>query len=191
MKAMTQRAGPSAWQTTNASARDRDRLYRDAAAAFSGAVARMARGYEADPEAARDLEQEMHVALWRSLETYRGEAKLSTWVWRVAHNTGARHVESRTRHKRSAALVPLEAVEMASGQAGPEAETDRALTLERLYTLVHALKPADRQVMLLYLEDLDAGTIAEITGLSSGAVATRVHRIKSALAAQFETGEAP
>lgn len=188
---MAQHAGPAAHRPTKASTPDRNALYGQAASAFSGAMARMARGYEANPEAARDLEQEMHVALWRSLEAFRGEAKLSTWVWRVAHNTGARHVESRTRHKRSAALVPLEAVEMASGQAGPEAETDRALTLERLYTLVHALKPADRQVMLLYLEDLDAGTIAEITGLSSGAVATRVHRIKSALAAQFENGEAP
>lgn len=172
------------------SARTREALYEEAASAFSGAIARMARGYEADREAARDLEQDMHVALWRSFEHYRGEASLSTWVWRVAHNTGASHVESRTRAKRNGALVPIADIELASGQAGPEADTDRILTLERLYALVHALKPADRQVMLLYLEDLDAGTIAEITGLSPGAVATRIHRIKAALAARFENGDA-
>ena len=170
---------------------DRDVLYAEAAAAYSGAIARMARGYEANPEAARDLEQEMHVALWQSLELYRGEAKLSTWVWRVAHNTGVKHIESRTRAKRSAALVPLEDVEVPSAKAGPEDDAARVLTLERLYALIHALRPADRQVMLLYLEDLDAATIAEITGLSPGAVATRIHRIKTALAARFETGGAP
>ncbi|HEY7807708.1 MAG TPA: sigma-70 region 4 domain-containing protein, partial [Croceibacterium sp.] len=47
---------------------------------------------------------------------------------------------------------------------------------------IHRLKPADRQVMLLYLEDLTAAEIGEVTGLSAGAVAVRIHRLKALLA---------
>ena len=51
--------------------------------------------------------------------------------------------------------------------------------LARLMALIHQLKPPDRQLMLLYLDDLDAKEIGEITGLSPGAVATKIHRIKA------------
>ena len=62
-------------------------------------------------------------------------------------------------------------------------------TLSRLMSLVHQLKPPDRQVMLLYLDGLDAKETGEITGLSPGAVATRIHRIKAILAKRFSAPE--
>ncbi len=66
-----------------------------------------------------------------------------------------------------------------------------AQALARLAALIRSLKPPDDQVMLLYLEGLDAAAIGEITGLSAGAVATRIHRIKKILAARFgEAGDA-
>ncbi|MCD7058809.1 RNA polymerase sigma factor [Pelagibacterium xiamenense] len=165
---------------------DQDTLYAQAAEAFGNAIARLARGYEANPEVARDLEQDIHVALWRSFAQFRGDASLSTWVWRVAHNTGARHVEAQSRAKRSGALVPLEAIEAAPQTPSPEAVVGESITLERLYALIYRLRPTDRQVMLLYLEALEAREIGEITGLSPRAVATRVHRIKALLVQQFE-----
>ena len=58
-----------------------------------------------------------------------------------------------------------------------------------VYRLIHQLKPMDRQVMLLYLEDLDASAIGDITDLSPVNVATKVHRIKQILIAQFHKGE--
>ncbi len=60
--------------------------------------------------------------------------------------------------------------------------TDRRIDLERIMALVHALGGVDREVMLLYLEDLDAAGIADVTGLSAGNVATKIHRIKALLA---------
>ena len=61
--------------------------------------------------------------------------------------------------------------------------------LEQLYASIRRLRPPDAQIMLLWLEGEDAATISEITGDSSGAVATKVHRIKAALARQFRQGE--
>ena len=62
---------------------------------------------------------------------------------------------------------------------------DRRRALERLHDSIRQLRPLDRQVMLLYLEQLDAASIAEITGLSTANVATKVHRIKQLLIQSF------
>ena len=53
---------------------------------------------------------------------------------------------------------------------------------------MQGLNPLDKQVMVLYLEDLDAAEIGEVTGLSPGAVATKVHRIKALIAKRLHVG---
>lgn len=173
--------------TTGQDGDGREALYQQAANAHGGVVARIAAGYEADPVVREDLEQEIHLQLWRSLERFQGQCSLATWIYRVAHNVGAQHVSRIMRRKRIMPLVALGDPALCDDRAGPEERTDATLTLERLYALIHKLRPLDRQVALLYLEDLDAATIAEVTGLTSGAVATRVHRIKTVLGNAFAT----
>lgn len=160
--------------------RDRDRLYREAVSELAPAIARVAAGYEADREVRRDLLQEMHAALWRSLEKFDGRCSLKTWTWRVAHNVGASHLD---RHR--VRLVELEDLGM---EDDVEARVDQSRALVKLTQLVHALKPNDRQLLLLYLEGLDATHISEVTGLSTSNVATKVHRIKATLARRFHEG---
>jgi DNA-directed RNA polymerase specialized sigma24 family protein len=58
-----------------------------------------------------------------------------------------------------------------------------------LMNLIQHLKPLDRHVILSYLEGLDAASIGEITGRSPGNVATKIHRIKTVLARQFQQGD--
>ena len=74
------------------------------------------------------------------------------------------------------------------GAGRPVKKERRAL--DRLMALIQALGPPDRQVALLYLEDLDAAAIGEVTGLSPGAVAVRIHRLKALLARRFAEGGA-
>ena len=74
----------------------------------------------------------------------------------------------------------------------PETTVGDSRARSRLTALIHALGPPDQQVLLLYLEDLDAAAIGEVTGLSAGAVATKIHRIKAVLARRFaERGGRP
>lgn len=162
-----------------------DEHYARAAADFGAALSRLARAYERDADRQRDLLQDIHFALWRSFEGYQGLSSLRTWVYRVAHNTAATHV-LKDRRARVAQWVDLDHIADAPDPAtltDAHAETD---TLNRLMALVHTLKPPDRQVMLLYLDGLDAKETAEITGLSPGAVATKIHRIKAVLASRFK-----
>jgi RNA polymerase sigma-70 factor, ECF subfamily len=161
--------------------RGQNDLYQQAAAEFGAALARLARGYEADPDKQRDLLQEIHLALWRSFEGFDGLCSLRTWVYRVAHNSATSHV-IRQRRGRPQMLVSLDEVE-----ALPvEPESDRGVALARLTEMIRCLKPLDRQVILAWLDGMDAAEIGELTGLRSGAVATRVHRIKNILARDFQ-----
>lgn len=169
----------------------REALYRRVATEYGSIVARLAAGYEADTVLREDLEQEIHLQLWRSLQQFREQCSLATWIYRVAHNVGARHVDRAMRRKRTMPLAALGDPELCDDRAGPEERAQAALTLERLYALIHKLRPLDRQVVLLYLEDLDAAAIAAVTGLTTGAVATRIHRIKAMLGNAFVTEATP
>jgi RNA polymerase sigma factor (sigma-70 family) len=74
---------------------------------------------------------------------------------------------------------------------GPEKSADEQQALRRLMETVQGLKPFDKQVMILYLEDLDAVEIGEVTGLTPGAVSTKVHRIKALIAKRLQPVGAP
>lgn len=160
-----------------------DQRYREAAEAYGPAMERLARGYERDAHLRRDLLQDIHVALWRSLADFDGLCSLRTWVYRVAHNTASSHVLRRRRDTKG--LAGLDEIADLSGPDDPETAAGARQALDRLLALIHDLKPPDRQVALLYLEDLDAAAIGEVTGLSPGAVAVRIHRLKAILAARF------
>jgi RNA polymerase sigma-70 factor (ECF subfamily) len=158
-------------------------LYSHIAEQYGAALERLARAYEPDPDKRRDLLQEIHVALWRSLARFDHRCSTRTWVYRVAHNVATSHVIRPKAH--APTFVEPGALESVPDSANEEDRFDRHRTLDRVYALIQELRPVDRQVMLLYLEDVDAATTAEITGLSAGNVATRIHRIKQALAQRF------
>ncbi|APE28395.1 RNA polymerase sigma factor [Aurantiacibacter gangjinensis] len=170
----------------SASAGSQDDAYRDAAAQFGDAIARLARGYEADPDLARDLVQDIHTELWRSFAYFEGQCSLRSWVYRIGHNVGVSHIQKAMRSKPSQAQSGLDEIDALAAPDNPEAEVGENQVTRRLMATIHRLKPADRQVMLLYLEDLSAAEIGDVTGLSSGAVATRIHRLKALLAEAFQ-----
>jgi RNA polymerase sigma-70 factor (ECF subfamily) len=164
-----------------------DDLYQEAAATYGAALERLARVYEADPDKRRDLSQEIQLALWRSFEGFDGRCSLRTWIYRVAHNAATSHI-IRQRRAKAQTLVSLEELDNLPNHAAGGLGTDQRLALDRLLALIQQLKPLDRQVILSYLEGMDAASIGEITGISPGNVATKIHRIKNILARKFHEG---
>ena len=167
----------------------RDDSYQEAVDRFGQALERLARAYEADSEKRRDLIQEIHFAIWRSFAGYDRRCSLRTWVYRVAHNTAVSHVTRafRLRRQQFVTIDELEAEPVSWQQPADEA-LGRRRVLARLYEVVQRLDPIDRQIIVSYLDGLEASEIAEIAGLSRGAVAMKVHRIKRLLARQFNEG---
>jgi RNA polymerase sigma-70 factor, ECF subfamily len=167
---------------------DQDKLYGEAIAQFGSSLARLATGYEVDQSRQEDLLQDIHVALWRSLATFKGQCALRTWVYRVAHNTAATYIRKRVRTRRVTA-VSLEEIDEEIHHADAERAVDHAAILEKLRALIERLKPIDRDVVLLYLEGVEASAIAEIVGISPDNVAQKIFRAKKFLKQQFHNGE--
>jgi len=164
-----------------------DERYQEVACGYGAALERLARVYEADPDRRRDLLQEIHFALWQSFASFDSRCSVRTWVYRVAHNVAASHV-IRDQRQYSRTLVSLDLLETLPAEDNSERSVDERNALERLLQLIQQMKPLDRQVILSYLEGMDAASIAEITGISPGNVATKIHRIKNILARRFHEG---
>lgn len=163
-----------------------DQRYSNAVGQFGAALERLARGYEANPEQCRDLIQDIHIAVWRSFATFDNRCSLRTWVYRVAHNTATSHI-LRQKRARAAKWVSLDD-ELPSDAPDIDGALHDRQALARLTALIQQLTPQDRQIILLYLEDVEASEIADITGLKSGHVATKIHRIKARLSSLFHEG---
>ena len=179
---------PVAAGRTALDAAGQDALYERIAARFAPALARLAGAYEADREQQRDLLQEIHLAVWRSLASFDGRCSIRTWVYRIAHNIAASHVLRSKRH-RASSLRSLDEIEALPCATDSERLVDEASALERLSALIRELRPLDRDVMLLYLEGIEASEIGAIVGISSDNVATKVYRLKKLLERRFHLGE--
>jgi RNA polymerase sigma-70 factor (ECF subfamily) len=164
-----------------------DELYQQASNEYGAALDRLVRAYELDSDKRRDLLQDIHLALWRSFEAFEGRCSMRTWVYRVAHNTAASHVIRQRRM--SSMLLSLEELDAMPDKTNPARDPQAQMDLDRLLHLIHRLKPPDREIMLLYLEDIDAAAIGEITGMSAMNVRTKIHRIKVILTRRFRAGE--
>jgi len=166
---------------------NQDALYEEAAAEYGPALERLAHAYEAEPETRRDLLQEIHIAVWRSFASFDGRCSRRTWIYRIAHNVATSHVIKQRRAK-GQGLIGLEEMETLPDTRSGHETADRNQDLARLMEFIQRLKPLDRQVILSYLEGLDAASIGEITGLSARYVSTKIYRIKEVLARRFNPG---
>jgi len=137
------------------------------------AFARIARAYGDRTGETDDLHQEILLQLWRALPGYRGTADLGTWAYRVALNTA---LTWQRRHRRRIQLTgeaPPDRAGHASAGATPEAI---------LGEFLGSLDAIDRAVLVLYMDGIAQRAIGKIVGMSEGAVAVRIHRVKR----QFE-----
>ena len=156
-----------------------DRALREIMADYGPALRRIARSYADDEADQDDLHQEILFQLWRSLPTYRGQAALGTWVYRVALNTALTH------RRRSARRARLELPADPDREVAAPLETDAEVEARLLREFLHGLSPIDRLVLVLYMEGLGHQQIGDVVGTSSGAVGVRLSRIKQAFTRRY------
>ena len=154
--------------------RARDARFEEAWASHGGMVARIAATYEADREKARDLTQDIALALWRALLGFRGEGALKAFIARIAHNRAISHVVKAKGEPRTAEIDD----EMPSTAPLAEAVIMDNDKRAHLVAAVPALPIGYAQVVSLALEGFSAGEIAATLGLTPGNVAVRMTRAK-------------
>jgi len=127
--------------------------------------------YARDREEADDMMQEALVNLWKARSTFRGESQVRTWVWRICVNSCV----SYARKYRSVGE------ERPFDLTGLVAEGEDDELIRQLHDRIHRLRPFDRALVLLWMEDLSYQEIGEILGITAHNVGTRLYRIKEQL----------
>src|SRR5262245_22435722 len=126
----------------------------------AGLLFKVVRSFTAEPPDADDLLQEILLQVWMSLPGFRAESKATTWLYRVALNTALAWKRRETKHRKRRSMLPVALEVVDSAPAPGEAHSDRE-SLETLYEAVRALVPADRALVLLYLDGLSYSDMAE------------------------------
>ena len=133
--------------------------------------------YEANSARAEELLQEIYLAIWRALPSFRQTSSIHTFVARVATNRALTHVAREMRSPRTAELDP----QLATDDDGPELHLAAATRRSRLIAAVRELPLVYRETAALTLEGFAPREIAETLGLSANAVAIRLSRAKQLL----------
>ena len=139
-------------------------------------INKVIRIYAVDSEDRRDLFQEIVYQLWRNYGTFKGSARVSTWLYRVALNTAITSLRKRKK-------VPdqEELDEQYVHLSVSFDTTERSEQVRQLYSAIRSLGEVDRAIIMLYLEDLSYLEIAEVLGLTEDNVGVKLNRIKSRL----------
>lgn len=144
---------------------------------YGSMVRRIALSYESSPHLADELVQEIYVAIWRALPSFRGEASLKTFLARIATNRAVTHVARAMKAPPSSELTE----EIRSSAATPEHVAIANDRKAALLAAVRRLPLTYRQPVMLVLEGLPLDEVAQVLGISSNAVAIRMSRAKQLL----------
>lgn len=158
-------------------ASERDRIFGEWLAGHKGILFKVVHAYAFEHADRQDLFQEIVIQVWRSVEVFRGDSSVPTWVYRVALNTAIAWTRKEGRHRRG--MESSEGMEDLLTTASPGKPDPR---VEWLYHQIAQLKEVERSVALLLLDGFSYKEIAGITGLTESNVGVRINRIKSALA---------
>ena len=142
---------------------------------YSPKVFRLCLGYVNDKDQAKDLTQETFIRVWQSLDKFRNESSVGTWIFRIASNICLRQID------RSSKMIKTEV----PFQLEDKKEEHLSEQLEILYKCIATLEETERLIISLVLEDLPQKEIAAITGISEGNLRVKIHRIKQVLTQRF------
>ncbi len=128
--------------------------------------------FSKDSDEVSDLFQEVLINLWKGYASFQNRSSVDTWIWKVSFNTCI----SYERKKQKRATLPLT---MDINLFEDKDEDSRQIRL--LYDRIHRLKPFDRAIVLLWLENMSYEEIGAIVGISTKNVSVRLYRIKEEL----------
>jgi RNA polymerase sigma-70 factor (ECF subfamily) len=150
----------------------------------AGLLFKVVRSFANGPHDSDDLLQEILLQVWLSLPSFRAESKATTWLYRVALNTSLAWKRRETKHRDRRRGLPV-GLEVVDQRAAPGELTSDQEAVDQLYEALRALAPADRALVLLYLDGLSYAEMAEVIGISESNVGVRLNRLKKQLAAQL------
>jgi len=145
-----------------------------------GIIFKVAAFYMRDADDRQDLYQEIVYQLWKSFDSFKGQSKLSTWIYRVALNT-AIYALQKSKRRITTSVLDQEIIQVPDDEYSMETEE----RIQSLYKLIRQLNLVEKGIVLLYLEGKSYQEIAEITGISASNVGTKLSRVKEKMKTQI------
>lgn len=145
--------------------------------AYKSVIAKVCYLYVSPGASFEDLYQEVLINIWQGMDGFRGDSKISTWIYRTAINTCITWHRKNDKHVKANSLEDLQTEPIDISDAGFSIEDYKMLQL-----LITNLLPLEKALITMWLDDKPYDEIAEVTGLSRSNVAVKIHRIKEKLA---------
>lgn len=152
---------------------DKQQRFQQIADQYKVVIAKVCSVYASQDAPFADLYQEVMLNLWVGLDTFRGESKLSTWIYRLSLNTCINWHRRNRRHQGLTSLDHTADI--------PAPVDDVSEEIRTLYRLIEHLPPLDKALITLWLDEKPYEEIAAILGITKANVATRLHRIRTHL----------
>jgi RNA polymerase sigma-70 factor, ECF subfamily len=137
-------------------------------------ILKVCRMFRCDEAGQKDLYQDICVNIWKGLPGYKGISQMSTWLYRVAFNTA---LSQNRKLKRN----PLYQAEVLEDRVEDDLRDDKEDKIKALYAGIALLRPVEKAIILLYLEEKSYEEIAGIVGISKTNVSVKLVRIKKKL----------
>lgn len=131
--------------------------------------------YENDREARNDLFQEIVLQLWRSFPTFRGEAKITTWMYRIALNTAISGLRKRGR------TIKTEDIHERHFNFSDFSDENQEENFQKLQWAIRQLTEIERAMIMMALDEIPYEEIAETIGITQNNVRVRMNRIREKL----------
>jgi RNA polymerase sigma-70 factor (ECF subfamily) len=172
-------------QTHSMTAQEQETLFRRWLDEHLGLMLKVVRGCAGSPQDQDDLFQDVLLQIWRSIPAFRGEAKETTWIYRVAFNTALawRRGERRRREGHERFLKFGAEPQAQPGPADPLPEQE---IVERLYAAIRQLPKVDASLALMHLDGVSYQEMGEVLGISENYVGVKLNRIRKQLAEQLK-----
>ncbi|WP_140485169.1 RNA polymerase sigma factor [Flavobacterium sp. GSA192] len=138
---------------------------------YNAMIHKLCRLYRDSHEDREDLFQEIVFQLWKSYSKFRGDAKISTWMYRIALNTALASFRKKTTSINYLDQLP----DFEEEHPNDEIE----LRQERLFAVLKLLDDSEKALIALYFEELSYQQIAEITGINENYVGVKLNRVKA------------
>jgi len=142
-------------------------------------ILRICQAYARNKEDQKDLYQEVVLNIWKSLPSFRQEAMINTWIYRISLNICMRF--SIKSKKENRANFAIEGISILDESRDLQINIETNEKINQLYACIAKLDDAEKSLVLLFLEDLSHRAISDITGITENHVAVKLSRIKKKL----------
>lgn len=137
---------------------------------------KVCRIYTTNQDAHNDLFQEITIQLWKNYSKFRGDAKFSTWMYRVALNTAISLYRKSTRTVKTQDIT-----DFAYKIKNEDYDETQDVQLNALYNAIRKMNDIDKALIFLYLEDKPYKEIAKTLGISEVNARVKMNRAKDKL----------